>query len=172
MDVVILPLLNHTETVAAALKCMRARERAGIVRQNKDDTQTLFYAGDLLRARAKRTRTLGDMLDGEKVVLLDIPRARKYRLDIVRPHRTRRGYETMLASAQADYSLVGGTADAAMIVTVSEDMTAGLSMTGGYECTGTPRHYFPRPRVQVGKPCPLRPECKLSGGGVPTIRPA
>jgi hypothetical protein len=171
VDVVILPLLNHSETVSVALKRMREAERSGIVRHNKDDTHTLFYAGDLLRAAAKRVRRLADVREGEHVVLLDIRRAQKFKLDIVRPLRTASAYETMFASAHADYALVGETWQSAMIVTSSEDKTADLSMTGGYECTGKPRHYFPRPRVKVGQSCPLRPECKLSGG-VPTIRPA
>jgi hypothetical protein len=172
MDVVVLPLVNYSETVATALKQMRKAERSGIVRQNENDTQTLFYAGDLLRASAKKIAKLVDVPDGERVVMLDVGRARKFHLDIVRPHRTWKAYETWLAKEQAHYALLAGTSNTAMIVTSSENETEDLSMSGGYKCTGTPRHYFPRPRVRVGQPCPKRPECKVPGGGVSTIQPA
>src|SRR5262245_60333731 len=97
MDVVVLPLVNYSEAVATALKQMRKAERSGIVRQNENDTQTLFYAGDLLRAYANKITKLVDVPDGERIVMLDIGRARKFRLDIVRPHRTWEAYETWLA---------------------------------------------------------------------------
>lgn len=173
MDVVVLPLVNYSETVAAALKQMRKAERSGVVRQNADDTQTLFYAGDLLRASTKRNAKLADLPDGERVVMLDAGRARKFRLDLVRPHRTQPEYQAWFSKNLAThYALVGATFTAAMIVTSSETETADLSMSGCYKCTGFPRHYFPRPRVRVGQPCPKRPECKVPGGGTPKIEPA
>jgi CBS domain-containing protein len=172
MDVVMLPLVDARTTVSDALAIMTRQRRAGVVVQRNDDDYTILDAGTLLRARARGVTRVNRVAGAEKVQLLSPAVARKHRVDIVRPQRTWAQYEAMLEKADRRYSLVGASNDTAMVVTASEQLTAALSMAGGYECTGTPRHFFPKPRVNPGATCPDYPICKVHGGGVSKIRRA
>jgi hypothetical protein len=170
MDIVMLPRVLPTDEVGWAIRQLRERKRAGVVRHNTDDTYTLFYLSDLGRARTQKLSTMEQVPNGSPVVLLNSPYAAKYALDLVRPTRTAQAYEGMLADLGLSYAVAGETADTVMVVTEHESQTAALS-TGGYECTGTPTHYFPQPMVSVGDACPLSPECDGPDGAQPTIRP-
>ena len=171
MDVVTLPLIGHAASVVEAIEQMRKQQRAGVVVHREDDTHALLYAGDLFQARDSEIRSVGEVPDAEPVMLLDLKRARKFGVDIVRPHRTAADYTEMLRAEGVDYSIVGASYDTAMVVTRSEEMTSMLSTTGVYRCTGVSRHYFPKPRVSPGQKC-LRPHCLASNGDRSIIEPA
>lgn len=171
MDVVMLPLVPENASVAEALAHMRRHQRGGVIVQRANDRHELLYAGDLLHAKASRVKSVREVPNAKPVVLLNPLSAKKFRVDIVRPHRTAGRYETMLGKLEVDYSMVGGSNDTAMIVTISELMTRML-LTGGFRCNGTPRHFFPEPPVRPGQTCPKYPLCHVSGGGKPKIEPA
>lgn len=172
MDVVVLPMVWPDTKVNVALEMLQAHRRAGVVRQDLNDTYRLLFAGDLLRARAAGVSVAGEVEGGRPIFLVDSSTATAFNADLIRPRRTWAAYEQMLDALDAHYGLVGETGNEAMIVTRHEDETVALSTTGGFECTGRPTHYFPEPRVSVGEVCPLFPECSRSDGTTPTIRPA
>jgi hypothetical protein len=172
MDVVILPLISPDTSVMTALGLLRDRQRSGLVVEQLSEEYTLLYSGDMLRARAAKISWIGQVPGGRPMLRLRIEHARKYELDLVRPLKTWQSYERMLASNGVNYALSGSSRDTAVVVTLHEGLAEMLMMTGGYECSGTPTHYFPEPRVRVGERCPLYPECSAPGGGVPKIRPA
>ena len=171
MDTVMLPRVGAASEVEWALEQLRIRHRAGLVRRNMDDTYTLFFLSDLARARADRRSMMEQVQRGYPVLLLDeLDVATATTLDLVRPIRTGHEWEKVLARSGLSYALVGESEDMVMIVTEHEWQTEMLS-TGGYECTGTPTHYFPEPRVKVGDLCPRIPECSGPWGSHPTIKP-
>jgi hypothetical protein len=172
MDVIVLPLVWPNTPVAGALEMLHTYKRAGVVRQGWDDTYRLLYAGDLLRAREDGIAEVGQIDAGESVMIVEMPAVTTFSIDIVRPRRTEPQYEQMLDAHGMTYGLVGETSREVMIVTRHEDETETLSGTGGYECTGTPKHFFPRPRVQVNTNCPRYPACSRADGTIPKIRPA
>ena len=171
MDVVMLPLVWPHSDITWALQQMRKHERGGVVMNDASDNYTLFYAGNLLRARAKHAVKMQQVEGGHPVVLPSDDHVQTFKLDLIRPNRTWQAYEQMLVNVKSSYALTGQSADAVMIVTQHEGQTATL-MTGGYECNGTPTHYFPEPRVWLGEDCPQFPECVGPGGTTPTIRAA
>jgi hypothetical protein len=140
--------------------------------QNADDSYRLFYIGELLRARDLTVATMGQVAGGQPVLLLDVQKALQFGADLVRPNRTGNAYEDLLQAHGVDYALAGESFDTAMIVTLHEGQTALLNTSGGYKCTGAPKHYYPRPRVNAGDPCPGYPECSMPDGSQPTIVPA
>lgn len=170
MDVVMLPLVDHAESVATAIEQMEKHRRAGVIVRRRNDTHSLVYAGDLFRARDADVSSLGKVPKAQKVLVLDTTRAKRFKLDIVRPLLSPAGYEKMFRQEGVDYSMVGASLDTAMIVTVSEEMTSML-MAGRFRCTGTPRHYFPWPAVAPGDDCPDYPDCSVAKG-IPKIVPA
>jgi hypothetical protein len=172
MDVVIIPLLRPQAEVASALELLRRWERAGVV-VNPDwaSSYRLLHAGDMLRARDAGIPVLAEVPGGYSVLTVDQPMADAFHLDLVRPALTWQQYETMLDEQGAQFALVGEAYDAAMVVTRHEEQQMTLSGTGGFQCSGSPRHYFPEPRVALGDPCPEIPLC-TSPAGEPVIEPA
>jgi hypothetical protein len=169
MDTVMLPLVWSRSEINQALEEARLRRRAGVVRYNPDDTYTLFYLSDLGRARIRGLTFMEQVPGGHPAALLDTTRAAALNLDLVRPSLTAPAFERVLADMGLDFAVAGQSRDMVMIVTLHERQTDSLS-TGGYECSGTPTHYFPDPDVSDGQLCPLRPECSAAPGQ-PTIRP-
>ena len=172
MYVIAIPLVVSDTRVTDAIELLRRRQRSGLVVDRANDHYHLLHAGDLLRARANKTVVVADVPGGHPVHLLDIGSAQKFGLDLIRPNRTPVEYERMFkAQKVTDYALVGDSGDTAVIVTRHEPQGDSLMMAGGYECSGTPTHYFPEPRVSVGEECPQYPECS-DPSGTPKIRPA
>jgi hypothetical protein len=153
MDAISLPLVHNSDTVHLALARMKAYARGGVVVED-GDFYRLVHAGELLAARAACVEILASVKEGEPVRLVSSLDAQVHGMDLVRPLRTQPQYQSMFGSIPDQYALVAADRDVAMIVTSSEKKTYELESPGGYECGGTPRHYFPRPRVQVGQSCP------------------
>jgi CBS domain-containing protein len=171
MDVVTVPLVSPASTVEQALAAMNGARRAGVVVEEAPDRYRLLFAGDLLRARASNVPVVGAIGGGEAVVLVDPLLAQSFQIDLVRPSRSPLAYEQMLDARGSSFGLVGeGPADV-MLVTRHEGLGEMLTLTGGYECTGSPRHYFPQPYVTAGQQCPLYPACAVDGAPPSTIRP-
>lgn len=171
VDVVTLPLVPPETQIGAALRILREQRRSGLVTRDRDGSNyRLLYAGDLLRARAAHTPTVGDVPDARPVLVLNARLAQSFALDLVRPMATGLSYERMLGERGFTYALAGESDDAVMIVTLREDLAYALRGTGGYECDGQPTHYFPQPRVNLRDPCPRYPECSRPDGAMPTIR--
>lgn len=172
MDVVVLPLVWSHTTVSEALDLLQQHKRSGVVCHGTDDRYQLIYAGDLLRARARAASTIALVGERHPVLLVDEQRARPFGVDAIRPRRTPLQYEHLFDASKVQYGLVGEAADVVLIVTRHEGQTQTLTSTGGYECNGSPTHYFPEPRVTVGQVCPQYPLCSTVDGSKPTIRPA
>lgn len=166
-DVVNLPLVEHTATVAAALKRM-GRARAGIVVKWPDDAHSLVLAGALLRARDAGV----ELVSGVPGVHLVTPhrsntRARQIAdqiglmevFDKTKDQIARSVYTQLFRKIGYDYAIAGSSNRMARVITGSPRVAAMLNMSGGYQCTGTPRHYFPDPFVEVDDPCPEVPLC-------------
>jgi hypothetical protein len=172
MDVVILPLVWHTTPVAEALEMLKDNKRAGVVRENPDGTYRLLFAGDLLRARATAKTLVEQVQGGRDILLMDAPMATSANVDLVRPHRTWQPWEHLLDARAVEYALIGANSEHVMLVTRHESLKDMLSTTGGFECTGTPTHFFPEPEVGVNMDCPLFPACQRTDGTTPKIQPA
>ncbi|MEO8076574.1 MAG: hypothetical protein ABI818_09620 [Acidobacteriota bacterium] len=172
MDVVTLPLVYSQAPVAQALELLRQYQRAGVVRYADNDTYELLFAGNLLRARAAGKTTVGEVEGGRRILIADAPIAREFHIDAVRPHRTYQQVEQMLDARGAQYALIAAANAEVMIITRHEGLKEMLSATGGFECDGTPTHYFPEPDVALGQKCPLIPECSRPDGNPPTIQVA
>ena len=173
MDVITIPFVPMSISVSKALEVLKQHGRSGLVAESPDSGFRVLYTGDLLQARASRiTRLAGiDLPDTRRCELLDMPRARRYGVDVIRPTATIDEFSKLFTVLDAEFALTGVTRDTVMIVTLRESQVEAMRMTGGYECTGTPTHYFPEPRVRPNQKCPKYPLCSESGGGVPTIRP-
>lgn len=171
MDSVELPLFLPDESISNALSELRAKNRSGLV-VGEGNGYLLLYAGDLLRARASGATTLRDVANGEPVVILENHHIQQFQLDLTTPKNTWKEYEKFLQSVGSRYTLTGTTRDTAMVVTASETDVMALTLTGGYQCDGTPTHSFPRPRVGDGQDCPMWPECSRSDGQRPKVHPA
>lgn len=173
MDVVMLPLVAEGTGLDSALSLLRRSERAGlVVHPPFSDSYGLLYAGDLLRGKAEHVGTLGSVTGTRPVLVLDAALSESYGLDLVRPDTTRISYETMLIARGFEYALAGEAGDTAMIVTLHEEQGETLRSTGGYQCGGHPRHYFPEPRVRLGQMCPYAPHDAGPGGLAPVIETA
>jgi hypothetical protein len=166
-----IPLVWPQEQVSSALDLLHHRERSGLVVHSSADTYQLLHAGDLLRARDVDISVVGSVTGGYEVFVVEPPIAQSFGVDLVRPGRTPGQYEDMLDKHTTQYALVGETYDTAMIVTRHESQAEALKISGGYECSGSPTHYFPQPRVSLGDRCPEYPLCSSPDGVVPTIRP-
>ena len=171
MGVVMLPIVSSTTTVDVALKLLRERKRGGVVVAHRDGTYRLLYASDLFRAKAQKVDTVAGVRKRRPVLLLDNSKARKYRVDLVRPLDTWQQYERMLTKLETDFALALDFQGSAVVITRHELQEDALSTSGGYRCNGQPRHYFPDPYVSARVPCPRYPECSLPGGAVPKIVP-
>lgn len=171
MDSVEIPLCSAGETIDGALGELRAKNRSGVVVQSAGGYR-LLHAGDLLYARDKGLATLGDVDDGQPVILLQEEHVKEFRLNTTNPKSTWHEYEAFLRDVAHRYTLLSTTGNTAMIVTASELDTLALTLTGGYQCDGTPTHYFPQPRVSDGEDCPKWPECTGPGGGKSKVHPA
>src|SRR6266511_1182960 len=154
MDAISLPLLSNQDTVHLALACLKSRERAGVVVDDGSQFH-LLHAGDLLAAREACKKFLSEVGGSELVYVVGPADATAHGLDLVRPLLTQAEYQNMFTRIACQLALVGADHDTAMIVTRSEDYERTLRGTGGYECNGMPKHFFPRPRVKAGDRCPL-----------------
>ena len=170
MDLVTVPLLSPNDEISSALDLLKRVRRSGLVRQDATDVYTLLYIGRLRRAQAKGLARLEDCEGGHRIVVLDLPLAGTFGLDLVRPLRTAVEYEQMLDARAAEYALVAENVRDVMLVTRYERLTVMLSATGGYECTGNPTHFYPDPDVQLGDKCPERAECWVDGAPEPIIQ--
>jgi hypothetical protein len=171
MEVVTLPLVEPDVTVPEALGRLTAAGRAGVVIADPG-RYVLLYAGDLLRARDAGVAQVGAIPTAESVAIMDSTLAERFGVDLVRPRLSPDSYERLLDDRQANYVLIGEGPRDVMLVTRHEGLEEMLALTGGYECTGNPRHYFPQPYVTVGQTCPLFPACAVAGAPPSTIRPA
>jgi hypothetical protein len=174
MDSLVLQLVRPSTSVVDALELLKASRRGGLVRQNPYpyDSYDLIYAGALLRARAKGVRLISGVTEAETIMFVDMPTVRSFDLDAVKPFQTADSYEKLLDHHRVSFGIVGETTADVMIVTRHEWQTAALSVTGGFQCNGTPTHYFPMPSVALGQRCPEYPLCSRPDGLVPTIEPA
>jgi hypothetical protein len=154
MEAVSLPLVLKTETVHQALARLKSTERSGVVVDDGKDIFRLLYAGDLLVAREACTKFLSDVPAGEQIHLVSQADVKAHNLDLVRPLSSESQYNQLFANLAENFALIGADHDTAMLVTRHEIERETLVMTGGYQCNGTPIHYFPRPSVKVGEPCP------------------
>jgi CBS domain-containing protein len=171
MDSVGVPLCPEDESVDDALGELRAKNRSGIVVQSAGGYR-LLHVGNLLYARARGLGTLADIDGGQPVILLQAHHIKEFQLDIINPGNTWQQYETFLRGVAHRYTLLNTTGNTAMLVTASEKDALTLTLTGGYQCDGTPTHYFPEPRVIDGEDCPKWPECMGPGGRKSKIHPA
>jgi hypothetical protein len=169
-----IPFLSESLTVSKALDALKQRGRSGMVVESPAHGYRVLFTGDLLQARASRiSRVAAIELPADRTcVLLDMPQARRYGVDLVRPWKTSGKFSKLLTQLNTEFALAGVTSDTVMIVSARETWVEAMNMTSGYECTGTPTHYFPEPRVRPNQRCPRYPLCSLPGGGVPTIRPS
>lgn len=174
MDVISLPLLSNQDSLHLALARLKSYERAGVVVREDSDHFRLLHAGKLLTARADGYQLLSQVAGGEEVYVMTSVDVSNYSVDLVQPLATPGQYQSMFnAPAFAfDFALVGVDQDIAMIVTRSETKKEALQGSGGYECNGTPKHFFPEPRVTARQNCPLCIPGSLPGGGTPIISPA
>jgi hypothetical protein len=171
MDSVDIPFFSGGESIATALKQMRAKNRSGVVVEGEGGYQ-LLHAGDLLYARDKGLAALGEVGGGHPVILLQKEHVKEFELNSVNPKSTWEEYETLLQNVGHRYTLLSATGNTATLVTASELDALSLTLTGGYQCDGTPTHYFPQPRVSDGEDCPKWPECNCPGGRKPKVHPA
>jgi hypothetical protein len=158
MDSVELPFLNRETTVEEALERLKAKQRSGVVIE-VPHTPVLIHTGDLLYARENHVKTLGNIGVGERIIVLRDPQITHFKLDSAHPERTGRRFEAFLKNVGHRYALVGNFGDSVKIVTMSELDALTLMDTGGYQCDGSPTHYFPLPRVVAGQDCPMWPAC-------------
>ena len=163
MDSIDVPLCAAGQTIDGALDELRAKNRSGVVVESAGGYR-LLHAGNLLHARDRGLGTLGDVDGGQPVILLQAQHVREFRLDTTSPKNTWQEYQTFLRGASHRYTLLSATGSTAMLVTALEKDVLALTLTGGYQCDGTPTHYFPEPRVNDGEDCPKWPECAGPGG--------
>jgi hypothetical protein len=177
MDSIDVPIYKQSGRIGIddALGELRRKERGGVLIQDGNRYRLLF-AGDLLRARRAGVLNVQDVSGGEPVMVTTEEHAISHGLDLHEPHRTRRQFENILDYYNHSYTLpmpsqpsTTGTTTITKVVTRSEDLGQMLRMTGGYECTGEPKHFFPRPYVRAGDNCPRRPECSRADGSTPKV---
>jgi hypothetical protein len=172
MQAISLPLLSNQDSLHLALARLKSHERAGVVVHDGYQQFRLLHAGELLAAREAGKQFLSEVAGGESVYVIEPLEATNYKLDLVQPMRTPASYQNMLTASASEFALVGADYDTAMIVTRSEEYERALRSTGGYECNGPTKHFFPRPRVKAGDDCPLCVPGSLPGGGTPVISPS
>lgn len=172
MDVISLPLLSNQDSLHLALARLKSHERAGVVVHENYHQFRLLHAGELLAAREAGQQFLFEVAGGESVDVMTLTDAMNHELDLVQPLQTPVSYQNMFSTIASQFALVGADHDMAMIVTRSESDVEALHSPGGYECNGTPKHYFPRPKVKAGDSCPRCLPGILPGGGTPVISPS
>jgi hypothetical protein len=176
------------DSIEDALAELRRKQRGGILIEDRGRYRLLF-AGDLLRARHDGRLNVQDVPGGEPAMVATEEHAAAYGLDLDQPLHSWQQYETILDAHRRRYAVpapalppitvrpahpltrVGGHTvfATATIVTRSEEYGALLRMTGGYECDGEPKHFFPEPYAQAGDNCPLYPECSRTDGSIPKV---
>jgi hypothetical protein len=163
MDTLTLPLLNANAPVSptAALGLLRAHGRGALILEGQSDYSLLDLAS-LRRAEVSGIATLGEIA-GRSVLLLENAHAVSFGVDLIRPTATPNKYDEFFQQTLSDFAISGLTLDTAFVVSRHERDAAALLVTGGYQCNGSPRHYFPMPRVVVGQVCPNWPECDANG---------
>jgi hypothetical protein len=202
MNAVSVPLYQASSAVSLAdiLNDLRRLGRSGIVIEEGDEYR-LVFAGELLSARAQGAKSLQDFLaiaqprgaaaiaqprgaytstalavsggvEYETMLLLGDSHAQRFRIDLVRPLRSWQEYETLFLTESSSFALAGATLDSALVVTAHEGGGEALTLTGGYQCDGTPTHYFPRPRVSAGQTCPKFHPQPRPDGTPPQVHPA
>jgi hypothetical protein len=171
MPIVTVPLLRVPEklTVKGALDVLRDQRRSGLVVEQANRYR-LLHTGDLLEASEGGVQNIAGV-NGEPVFLPGNAHARRFQLDLVRPLNTPTGYAKLFREARREYAAVGISEDAVMLLTRDAPALAALTLTGGYCCDGSPRHFFPRPAVSTGQHCPRHPLCKRADGRIPTVHP-
>jgi hypothetical protein len=170
MDIVNLPLLSLTTTIPEALNVLKLSQRSGLVVRDAQAVR-LLHTGDLLYARAAGTHTLGDIHDLRIAIQPTSQHIERFKLDLGKPTNTGSQYEAFLSANHYRYAFLDSDQGHARIVTLSELDALGLTLTGGYQCDGSPTHYFPLPRVIVGQDCPLWPRCSRMDGSRPQVEP-
>jgi hypothetical protein len=170
VDSVDVPLCSAGDAIDGALAVLRAKNRSGVVVQSASGYR-LLHVGDILYARDRGLATLGDVDGGQPVIQLEAQHVKEFRLNTTSPKSTWQEYETFLRGVAHRYTLLSTTGSTAMLVTASELDTLALTLTGGYQCDGTPTHYFPQPRVSNGEDCPKWPECTGPGGRKSKVHP-
>jgi hypothetical protein len=172
MDTIDLPLYrsDFNKSLAEVLSHLKERQRGGLVLKTEDQYQ-LFYLGDLLECQATGATQLSAVQGGKPIQLLHNNDALTYQVDLIRPQQSAVGYTQLLKAYGRDYALAGETDDVALLITRSEQFGYALRVTGGYQCNGTPTHFFPYPRVVAGQTCPKYPECQLPDNSVTKIVP-
>jgi len=161
MDVVSLPVVMEDATVTSALELLRHHDRSGLIVDRGAADFLLHYAGDLLRARDAGIEHVAGV-DGGHPVLLTEQGPSLVRNLVGTPQGER--LESLMDSQGREYAVVAGSlGDGEMVevVTRHERQTQTLMAGGGYQCSRTPPHYFPEPRVKLGQACPL---CPRAGG--------
>jgi hypothetical protein len=170
MKSVTLPFFAATVSIGDALEQLRTDKRSGLIIAG-DRGNTLLHTGDLLYARAKGIATVGKVGTGRPVILLQDRHIAQFGLNSKLPESTGKEFEQYLQNFSHRYALVSTSGDSATVVTASELDFLALTLTGGYECDGTPTHYFPLPRVTAGQTCPRWPICSRPDGKKPQVRP-
>ena len=181
MDSIDVPIYQQSDrtSIDHALKELRRMKRGGLLIRNRDEYRLLF-AGDLLRARRDGMVTVQDIPAGYPVMVATDEHVHIHGLNLLEPQRTGQGYEAMLDQHKVRFGVLmrdaplglssGGVTATRRVVTRFETLVATLSMTGGYECDGVPKHYFPEPYASAGEECPLRGECRRNDGSTPRVR--
>src|ERR1019366_2038315 len=110
------------------------------------------FAGDLLRARRAGLGNVQDISGGEPVMVTTEEHAVSHGLDLLDPRRTLRQFETLLDRFNMGYALPmpsqpSSTVRTAVpkVVARSKNLRRCLLTTGGYECDGEPKNFFPQP---------------------------
>jgi hypothetical protein len=170
MDIVSLPLLSLKTTIPEALDAVKRSQRSGLVVRDAQAVR-LLHTGDLLYARAAGTKTLGDIHDLRIAIQATPLHVERFKLDLDEPTNTRPEFEAFLSTNHYRYAFLDSNQGHARIVTLSELDALALTLTGGYQCDGSPTHYFPLPRVIVGQDCPLWPRCSRTDGSRPKVEP-
>jgi len=155
-----LPFLNSPLSPNAALDLLRTTGRGALILKDQEDYK-LLDAASLGKAQASGVVGI-NQIEGRPVLLLDNSYAASFGVDLVRPRETVTKYTDMFKAVQKDFAIAGLTHDVAFVVTSSEEYTIDLG-TGGYRCNGSPRHYFPWPKVAIGNDCPDSPDCDVDG---------
>jgi hypothetical protein len=177
MDSIDVPIYLQSDRtrIDDALQELRRRKRGGLLVRGKDECRLLF-AGDLLRARRDGISAVQRISGGQPVMVVTEEHARSHGVDLRDLQRRPREFETMMEHHQRSYAISDPRAPSSvshavpMLVTRSEELGRFLRMTGGYECNGDPKHFFPQPYASAGDDCPLYPECSRPDGSIPKVK--
>jgi hypothetical protein len=153
MDVLWLPVIWPNDTLDNVLAAIDSAGRSAAVVQ-QDDGYELVWVGSVLEAQARGAVTLAQVTDREPVHVADVSDAAMHGVDLVRPLRTPAQYEHLLDKVSCAYAVVAHAHQTALVVTQHEGQTAEASHANRYYCDGASTHFFPKPVVGVGQPCP------------------